>query len=355
MTVREAIDRQPRDHTSNRNPLVVLVCGVDIVGSTRSKIDTPNGWYFKFTEFFGAFDRNLRNKDKRDGDGVQNGWNLWRVVGDELLYYRVFEVKKISPDYSHLKSISMDVSRYVYEFTESIKLTAEKLPNIDLRGYSFILDEHRGGNAPAGDFRFHFMHRDNDSFKFLDYGQSDEFADWVLYEYKADMYHIEKNFFVDFVGRGVDQGFRLSEYSRLNQFVISPKLAYCLCESLSSKGGAKKGELELMKKMHYLGFYPLKGCGNEEMGIYGFPIYFLLIKSGTGEISPRDRDCRKVISPKTVKKKKKLIKKSAKKFIEEERLAYEELTNKKLKEDWKPMESPDGDAKDIDNMDILNI
>lgn len=60
-------------------------------------------------------------------------------------------------------------------------------------------------------------------------------------------------------------------------------------------------------------------------------------------------------SPKTVKNKKKLIIKSAKKFIEEERLAYEELTNKKLKEERKPMESPDGDAKDIDNMDILNI
>ncbi len=350
----DTIDGQPRDYTSNRNPLVVLVCGVDIVGSTRNKMDNPNGWYFDVTEFFDVFDQKLRNKDKRDGDEIQNGWNLWRLVGDELLYYRVFEVKKISPDYSHLKSISKDVSRYVYEFTESIKLTAES-QSIDLRGYSFILDEHQGGNGPAGDFQFHFMHRDNDDSKLCDYSPSSEFADWVLYEYKADMYHIKKNFFVDFVGRGVDQGFRLSEYSRLNQFVISPKLAYCLCESLSSKGQVEKEELELIKKMHYLGFYPLKGCGNEEMGIYGFPIYFLLIKSGRGEINPKDRDWRRMISPKTVKNKKKLIIKSAKKFIEEERLAYEELTEKKCKEQQRLLKPPDGDAKDVDNMDILNI
>lgn len=54
----DTINGQPRDYTSNRNPLVVLVCGVDIVGSTRKKIDNPDSWYFDVTDFFMSLIKN---------------------------------------------------------------------------------------------------------------------------------------------------------------------------------------------------------------------------------------------------------------------------------------------------------
>lgn len=104
------------------SPWVILVCGVDIVNSSGHKMRNPSGWYEVFSNFFIEFERILRNKDRNDGDGIQDGWNLWRVVGDELIYYRAFSVDKISNDYSHLAGISKDVYAYIHEFSESVKM-----------------------------------------------------------------------------------------------------------------------------------------------------------------------------------------------------------------------------------------
>ena len=91
MTVMDTIDGQPRDYTSNRNPLVVLVCGVDIVGSTRNKMDNPNGWYFDVTEFFDVFDQKLRIKIR----GMVTRFRMVGIYGAwlEMSFYTIGYLK----------------------------------------------------------------------------------------------------------------------------------------------------------------------------------------------------------------------------------------------------------------------
>lgn len=323
------------------SPWVILVCGVDIVNSSGHKMRNPSGWYEVFSNFFIEFERILRNKDRNDGDGIQDGWNLWRVVGDELIYYRAFSVDKISNDYSHLAGISKDVYAYIHEFSESVKNVAEST-RLDLHGYSFLLDEDQaqlgevegqvGLNEPViGDFRFNFISRnyshslgeDREYFNLSDdpYVFARNHADFVMHRFNGDLGSIKDNFFIDFIGRGVDQGFRLAEYSSVNRFILSPKLVYCLCL-------VEKDELEILENIYFLGSHRLKGCGNEEMGISRFPICFLMIKTGINGINSREFKYYDSMLDEEYEKRVRIIENIVRNFIFEERTAYRELLRK---------------------------
>lgn len=316
-------------------PWVILVCGVDIVNSTGHKMRNPSGWYDKFSNFFIEFERTLRNKDKNDGDKVLDGWNLWRVVGDELIYYRAFSVDAINDDYSHLNAISGNVYTYIHEFSESVKNVA-KSTNLNLRGYSFLLDEDKAqpdsekGDAELkgsviGDFRFNFVSRDygHPLFDSDDdpYVLERNYNDFVMHKFKGNLDDIKSRFFIDFIGRGVDQGFRLAEYSSANCFILSPKLVYCLC-------CASNDELEILENIYFLGSHGLKGCGNEEMGISGFPICFLMIEIGINEINSREHRYYESMLDKEAEKRIEKIRTIVDSFIIEERSAYRELLNR---------------------------
>lgn len=329
-------------------PWVVLICGVDIVDSTGHKIGNPSGWYEIFSNFFIDFDRVLRIIDKNDGDDFQDGWNLWRVAGDELIYYRAFRVEKINDDYSHLSGISGDIYRYVNEFSESVKNAAANT-ELDLHGYAFLLDEDRmylnrgrgqneadsgyglendeRGKPVLGDFRFNFIPRNyqysidnahNSSSEDDPYKLIDKYPDSFRYTFSGNLSDIKDKFFIDFIGRGVDQGFRLAEYSSVNRFILSPKLVYCLCCVADDENG-------MLNNIYFSGSNQLKGCGNEEMGISRFPLCFLMIKTGDKEISYREQEYYKSLLDEEPEKRVEKIKNIVGNFIREERLAYEEL------------------------------
>lgn len=319
-SIDEIISEEHPGENQERFPWVVLVCGVDVVNSSGIKMNNPGGWYDKFSKFFSGFERTLRNKDKNDGDGSPDAWNLWRVVGDELIYYRIFEVQEISSEYNHLQEISADVYRYVYEFTEAIE-SVSKAEDIHLHGYSFLLDEDKGERYELGDFRFNFIPRNYDPHDPYYANNADDsvlYPSVVISKHKGDIIKIKEEVFVDFVGRGVDQGFRLAEYSSINKFILSPKLVYCLCEFL-------KNENNLLERIYFLGSYRLKGCGNEKGGVSNFPLYFLMIDSNGESMHWREVEYYKSIKWTDLANKKSSIKDAARRFIEEERKAYLEL------------------------------
>lgn len=88
------------------SPRAVLVCGVDIEGSTELKINDPLGGKERISFFMKNFDNRLRNKDLKDGDDEKDGWFLWRVLGDELVYLRIVpEDKNGNLDSMYVKKI----------------------------------------------------------------------------------------------------------------------------------------------------------------------------------------------------------------------------------------------------------
>lgn len=359
-------------------PWVVLVCGVDIVDSTGHKMGNPSGWYEVFSNFLIEFDRVLRIRDKNDGDDFQDGWNLWRVVGDELIYYRAFRVERINGDYSHLSGISGDIYRYVNEFSESVKNAAANT-DLDLHGYAFLLDEDRmylnrgrgqgekdsghglerneRDDSVLGDFRFNFIPRKyqysidnayNSPLEDDPYELLDKYPDSLRYTFSGNLSDIKDKFFIDFIGRGVDQGFRLAEYSSVNRFILSPKLVYCLCCVVDDKD-------EMLNNIYFSGSNQLKGCGNEEMGISRFPLCFLMIKTGDKEISYREQEYYKSLLDEEPERRVEKIKNIVGNFIREERLAYEELLSRISPDNEKKFNSEGRNRKkSTSSMNMLN-
>lgn len=257
----------------NRNPNVVLICGVDVVNSSSAKMDDPRGWYPKHLLFFSTFERALRSADEDDRDSSPDGWNLWRVVGDELIYYRVFTVDILHEKFEHLNDISKEVTRYVNQFNKVLSFVMKDL-DINLHGYAFIIEEIIGDSS-LGDFMFNFTPRE-----YVEEYSADPVAyiDSLIKNHKGNIDNIKVKNFVDFMGRGVDQGFRMSEHSTVTRFVLSPKLAYCLCISEES---------EIAGNIHFLGFQYLKGCGNIKYDFDRFPVFYLQntdkMNNGTSE------------------------------------------------------------------------
>ena len=248
----------------NRKPKVVLICGVDVVNSSSAKMDDPRGGYLKHLSFFSTFERVLRSADEDDGDSNPDGWNLWRVVGDELIYYRVFTVDILYEKFEHLNAISKEVTRYVNQFNKALSCVMKDLKDLDinLHGYAFIIEEIIGDSS-LGDFMFNFTPREYVEEYSIDPAA---YIDSLIKNHKGNIDNIKVENFVDFMGRGVDQGFRMSEHSTVTRFVISPKLAYCLCINEES---------EIAGKIHFLGFQYLKGCGNLKYDFDRFPVFYL--------------------------------------------------------------------------------
>lgn len=266
-TIRESYDSEEARSRAHV-PQAVLVCGVDIDGSTALKIKHPYG-SIGISRFMSDFDQNLRCLDATDGDSEKDGWFLWRVRGDELVYFRVISVgEEGGLDYD-------SVNRYVNQFVKAMDYNYDISDILlGLHGYSFLL--HSNGND--WEFRWNLIAKNGASNK--DYrmrgenwekiSAGDAIVDDIFSKYNNSISAIQKDYHIDFIGRDVDLGFRISEYSHPHYFVLSPRLARCLL--LNSENSGKDNIL-------FLGFHELKGCAIGSEGPERFPLYFLPIKS----------------------------------------------------------------------------
>ncbi|MBS6980023.1 MAG: hypothetical protein KH139_06015 [Rothia mucilaginosa] len=249
-------------------PQAVLVCGVDIDGSTALKIKYPYG-SIGISRFMSDFDQNLRCLDATDGDSEKDGWFLWRVRGDELVYFRVISVDESGEvDYG-------SIDRYVNQFIKVMEYDYDiRGILLGLHGYSFLLQS----NGNDWEFRWNLIAKNglsNADYRakvenWEKYPAGNPLAEDVFSRYNNSISAIQKDYHIDFIGRDVDLGFRISEYSHPHYFVLSPRLARCLL--LNSENSDKD-------KILFLGFHELKGCAIGGGGPERFPLYFLPIKS----------------------------------------------------------------------------
>ena len=265
-TIWESRDNEARPRA--RVPQVVLVCGVDIDGSTALKIKHPYG-SIGISRFMSDFDQNLRCLDATDGDSEKDGWFLWRVRGDELVYFRVIAMgERGEVDYG-------SINRYVNQFIKAMENDYDISDILlGLHGYSFLLQS----NGNDWEFRWNLIAKNglsNTDYRvkaenWEKYLAGDALTEDIFSRYNNSISAIQKDYHIDFIGRDVDLGFRISEYSHPHYFVLSPRLARCLL--LNSENGDKD-------KILFLGFHELKGCSIGRGGPERFPLYFLPIKS----------------------------------------------------------------------------
>lgn len=247
-------------------PRAVLVCGVDVDDSTALKIKNPYG-ALGISKFMSKFDLELRNQDSNDGDSENNGWHLWRVRGDELVYFRVVPLN----GEGNLDCVA--VKKYVNQFIDVMESKYEVADKkLGLHGYSFLLyNEGRDW-----DFVWNLMAKNpgktDSQITIGDWEQDpskDEVIQDIFAKHENYLPDIEKEYLIDFIGRDVDLGFRISEYSRPNYFVVSPNLAKAILDVSENQG----------RSILFLGLYELKGCSFKGAGPDKFPLFFLPVRS----------------------------------------------------------------------------
>lgn len=174
--------------TKETESFVYLFCSFDIVESTYLKSINPQ-WAKLFNQFY---DSSVRDLEKQ-------GFEFWKYVGDEVLFYRKLENKDLENFHSIPNNVfdSMNAiqNELHKEYTNTKMFLALKgtlwvskviEPNLqDLNNGSFVNDN------------IVIKKRSNSSY--------------------SDLPQI----FIDFLGPEIDLGFRISKYSMKNQLIVS--------------------------------------------------------------------------------------------------------------------------------------
>lgn len=261
-------EAQPEDKV----PQAVLVCGVDIDESTALKVKNPLV-NIGISKFMREFDRQLRKLDAEDGDSARDDWVLWRVRGDELVYFRVIPISEgKSIDYQSVRRY-IDQFIKVMEIEHIVPVGLESNMHLGLHGYAFLLHAE-----DEWDFSWNLIGKDweykteKQEQVEKEEGDPEDNASVIFGVYRNSIREIQNDYFIDFIGRDVDLGFRVAEYSRPHFFVLSPKLARCILN-----GGKNRGELD--RDVLFFGFHEMKGCSIGDGGPDRFPLYFLPIEN----------------------------------------------------------------------------
>lgn len=192
---------------------VRLFLSVDLTGSTAFKHQqkSPLNWLKAFQNFYGTFPSILSKKYQQCGENaklsaheIENGEpKLWKTVGDEILFC------------CRINSIH-HVSVCIEAFILSLNKFASSIQSFDL---------NTKGNAWVASFPIpnsSIMPLGRNSTEDPLSGSNELISEDL--EKQAD----ENPSKFDFLGKGIDSGFRISKNSSINKLTISPGLAIFL-------------------------------------------------------------------------------------------------------------------------------
>lgn len=201
-----------------------LFLSVDLVGSTAFKSrDSQSNlvWIKAFQKFYGQFPKLFQKKYDNfcsiapEIDAIERACTpkVWKTIGDEILFAnRVHSV-------AHL-------SAYVSAFREALIDFGEELRTFSL---------NTKGNAWIAAFP-----TPNRSIQLSLKGNTDLFGenDDILTE-EAELAVDQDPGSFDFLGKGIDSGFRISRNSDVDAMTLSPGLAYLLCRAKRNRDTTK--------------------------------------------------------------------------------------------------------------------
>jgi hypothetical protein len=194
---------------------VRLFLSVDLTGSTafKSKNGTTNfEWLKAFQKFYGEFParftdsyKNICTKIPEISDNESRSLpKVWKTIGDEILF--VNRVESISHLGAYVRAFSDTLISFGQEIASPYKLNT--------KGNGWI------AAFPSPNCSIHLSRNGtNDPLNGGDDLPNEDF------EKKVD----DAPHDYDFLGKGIDGGFRISRNSTIDSFTISPALAHLLC------------------------------------------------------------------------------------------------------------------------------
>ena len=195
---------------------VRLFLSVDLTGSTEFKARSDQSslvWLKAFQKFYGEFPTLFSRRYKNTCDAIPDIGererlempSVWKTIGDEILF--VNRVESITHLGAYVSSFAHALKEFGGEIYGSHKLNTK-------------------GNGWVAAFP-----SPNCSIRVSGVGESPLSGEEEIlteqFESKVDK---EPHKF-DFLGKGIDGGFRISRNSTIDTFTISPALAYLLCRA----------------------------------------------------------------------------------------------------------------------------
>jgi hypothetical protein len=193
-----------------------LFLSVDLVGSTAYKSRTGSTnlkWIKAFQKFYGEFPSQFAKNYKLvcaetseiGAPETDDGPKVWKTIGDEILF-----VNRIT-SVTHLSAYIRSFSKTLIEFGKEVSTGFD----LNTKGNAWIA----AFPSPNRSIRLSM----NGSDPLI--GQNEVLTEAI--EAAVDARPNE----YDFLGKGIDGGFRISRNSTIDTFTVSPALAYLLCRA----------------------------------------------------------------------------------------------------------------------------
>lgn len=204
---------------------VRLFLSVDLTGSTnfKSKSGQSNlDWLKAFQKFYGEFPVLFSNKYTEICGVTEDigereeaiSPKVWKTIGDEIIF--VNRVDSIT----HLGAYVKAFSTSLIEFGEMVETTY----GLNTKGNGWL------AAFPSP----------NCSIQLSKTGSRDPFSgefEVLTEDFELEVDQTPHDF--DFLGKGIDGGFRISRNSTIDTFTISPALAFLLCKAKRNKDTTK--------------------------------------------------------------------------------------------------------------------
>lgn len=203
---------------------VRLFLSVDLTGSTafKSKNKSSFDWLKAFQHFYGEFPKMYSKKfsvvcEEIGGIGERERSatpKIWKTIGDEILFVnRVYSI-------NHLAAYITAFSKSLHAFGEQV----QQFDGLNTKGNGWV------ASFPSP----------NCSIGIANEGTTDPISglnELITEQFEASVDEAPEKY--DFLGKGIDGGFRISRNSTINTFTISPALAYLLTKAKTNPDALK--------------------------------------------------------------------------------------------------------------------
>jgi hypothetical protein len=221
----------PKQEVSNENPTfsesgVFLFFSFDLANSTVFKSEHPELWANVFSNFYshvleklGVENYKTPDSEYDDSECVRK---LWKLIGDEVLIY--IQIRKIKQLYTQITSINKAIENMMQEIAKKVeKENKNDKQVINQYGTKEIIESMLGIKVTA--WIAECYNKKNSNVSNIIYYPT-------TYETSGNR--------IDFLGKDIDEGFRIAKYAVKNKIIVSPLLAWLIWKEAQDNEDQKK-------------------------------------------------------------------------------------------------------------------
>lgn len=209
---------------------VFLFFSFDLADSTAFKTEHPSLWANVFTNFYGQVLQRLGVENYKSPDSEYDDSTcvrkLWKLIGDEVLIY--VQIRDLSQLYAQVTSVNTTITELMEKVAEKVEkeIKDQKCQGICTKHCQDIKDvimETLGIKTTMWIAEC--------------YQTESKPVSNIVYQPLTSTPNLGR---IDFLGREVDEGFRMAKYAVKNRVIVSPLLAWLIWKEAQDDEDKKK-------------------------------------------------------------------------------------------------------------------